>query len=83
MEPIFSQAPFDERNDEGLIEKDKQELESIYKSLREAKGLIRSKCDTCGETRNDCFVDIQNLRCKCSVCRTFEIFKQRFGREPY
>lgn len=83
LEQVLSQAPFDQKNDEKLIEKDKQELISIYESFGEAKGWIRSRCDYCGETRNDCFVDIRTLKCKCRVCRTFEIFKQRHGRDPY
>lgn len=83
LEPVLSQAPFDQKNDEELIEADKQELEAIYKSLGEIRGWVRSKCDFCGETRNDCFADIRTLKCKCRICITFEKFKQRHGRDPY
>lgn len=83
LEPVLSQAPFDQKNDEELIEADKQELISIYNSFSKMVGWVRSKCDSCGETRNDCFVDLRTLGSKCRVCRTFEIFKERHQRDPY
>lgn len=81
LEPVFSQAPFDKKRDEENSKADLKECEKIYNSLGKIPGWIRTRCDSCGETR-DCVGNLMTRRSICKVCKTLEIFKQKHGRDP-
>ena len=81
LEPILDQAPFDKRRDEENSKADLDECQKIYNSLGKISGWVRTRCSSCGETR-DCVGNLFTYQSICKVCKTLEIFKQKFGRSP-